>query len=85
MRVPFNLSTVIRGTLLLLALTCCAPDVQARPQYLKLFLDGYPKVAGAAQSKKCALCHEKDKKMRLPYGKAVEGGIAGSGDRGAVD
>lgn len=82
MRVSSRLLTIAAGLLILVACVSSAPDVQARPQYLKLFIDGYPKVSNAATAKKCATCHEKkDKKKRLPYGKAVESALGAKNEK----
>ena len=63
------------GTLALLGAMMMAPEAQARPQYLKGFITKYPDLADAAKMKKCGMCHPKDKKMRLDYGKAVGSGL----------
>jgi len=78
MRFSFIKRAAVPGVSIFLAAVWSSspPAAQARQQYLKMFIDGYPRVASAAASKKCALCHEKDdKKKRLPYGKAVEAGL----------
>ena len=63
------------GALAILGAAVSAPEAQARPQYLKSFIESYPSLADAAKMKKCGICHPKDKKMRLDYGKAVGEGL----------
>lgn len=49
--------------------TFLAPTAEARPQYLKAFVEQYPPAANAAKAAKCAVCHpEKSKKVRNAYG-----------------
>lgn len=60
------------GALAILGVALSAPEAQARPQYLKQFIETYPSLADAAKMKKCGVCHPgKDRKMRLDYGKAI--------------
>ncbi len=59
------------GALAFLGAALSAPEAQARPQYLKSFIETYPSLEEAAKMKKCGICHPNDKKMRLDYGKAV--------------
>ena len=63
------------GALAFMGVAMMAPEAQARPQYLKGFITAYPDLADAAKMKKCGICHPKDKKMRLDYGKAVGSGL----------
>ena len=63
------------GALAFLGAMMSAPEAQARPQYLKQFIETYPALADAAKMKKCGCCHPEDKKMRLDYGKAVGANI----------
>lgn len=63
------------GALAILGIAMSAPEAEARPQYLKSFIEGYPGLADAAKMKKCGICHPEDKKMRLDYGKAVGEGV----------
>ncbi|MFN0197715.1 MAG: hypothetical protein ACKVT0_13305 [Planctomycetaceae bacterium] len=59
-------------TLALVAMVFASADRQAdaRPDYLKKFLETYPDVKAAAELK-CGACHGKDKKNRNNYAKAV--------------
>lgn len=62
--------------LIALAFALSAPDVQARPQYLKQFTVTYPNLANDAKMKKCLICHPgQNKKMNTDYGKAVAEGL----------
>ena len=70
------------GTFALLSAMMMAPEAQARPQYLKGFITKYPDLADGAKMKKCGLCHPKDKKMRLDYGKAVGAGLSKKNEKG---
>jgi hypothetical protein len=64
------------GGLAVLGIYAAAPDAEARPQYNKGFTESYPKLEEAAKKVKCGLCHEGEtKKVRNPYGLAVEKGI----------
>ena len=63
------------GAFAVLGLAMSAPEAEARPQYLKGFITTYPDLADAAKMKKCGICHPKDKKMRLEYGKAFGAGL----------
>jgi len=69
---------VATGVLVILGLALSAPQVQARPQYLKQFNAKYPALKDAAGEKKCGICHDpadKKKKTRYQYGKAVGEGL----------
>ena len=71
------------AALAILGVAVLAPEAQARPQYLKGFIEAYPALADAAKAKKCGICHPKDKKMRLDYGKAVGAGLVEKNQKNA--
>lgn len=53
-----------------------ADQAQARPQYLKSFLDTYPALKEEASKVKCGACHpETDKKVRNDYAMAFGKGL----------
>ncbi len=61
-----------------------APQVQARPQYLKAFGDKYGDLKAAADEKKCGVCHGKggmDKKVVSDYGKAVAAALGAKNEK----
>jgi cytochrome c553 len=67
-----------RPLALLLAASCVAISMlaslaEARPLYLKGFVEKYPKVEKQARAAKCAICHVPDEqnKVRNDYGQAV--------------
>lgn len=65
---------MIAGIVLLGAMAYVSVDsVQARPQYVKQFIEAYPNVKDAAKKAKCKVCHpKKDKKVRNAYGEALK-------------
>lgn len=73
----------VAGTFALLSAMMMAPEAQARPQYLKGFIEKYPDLEDAAKMKKCGICHPKDKKMRLDYGEAVGKGLKKKNEKDA--
>lgn len=78
MRTISKTLVVATGALIVSGLIMSAPEIQARPQYLKQFNKVYPKLKEAADTKKCAICHDpadKKKKTRNQYGQAVGAGL----------
>lgn len=67
------------AALAVLGVALSAPELEARPQYLKQFVNQYPALADAAKMKKCLVCHpgenNKNKKIRNDYGQAVGAGL----------
>jgi len=71
------------GALAIVGAAMMAPEAQARPQYLKGFITAYPDLEEGAKMKKCGMCHPKDKKMRIDYGKAVGSGLTKKNEKDA--
>ena len=65
-----RLGIIITFAFVAMVLGSASQQADARPAYLKKFIETYPDVKEAAELK-CGTCHGKDKKKRNNYGMAL--------------